>query len=173
MSHGLPGAPYSGMSRSSTAIVSGIGCGSAMPLSSALSASMMQAPPDTAATATPRAFGCGALAKNDAGVEQRLDLVDDDHAGALEGRAVRGLRAGHRAGVRHRGLRAALAGAELVHDQRLAGVVAQLGGLQESLRIGHALEQAGHRLARRVGREVGDLVGHVDVATRCRRSACG
>ena len=66
--------------------------------------------------------------------------------------------------MRHGGLRAALAGAQLVHHQRFAGFVAQRGSLQESFGVGHAFEQAGNRLAARVGGEIGDLVGHVDVA---------
>ena len=65
-SHGLRGAPKSGMALRSTRSVSGAGCGISSPSASAWSAAMMPAPPEGVTMATPRAFGCGALAKRPA-----------------------------------------------------------------------------------------------------------
>ena len=54
------------MRASSTARAGAWGWGGGTPWISALSAAMMAAPPEVAMTATPRAFGGGALAKKQA-----------------------------------------------------------------------------------------------------------
>jgi hypothetical protein len=50
-----------------------------------LSAPITAAPPEAAITATPRAFGAPAR-----GLQQRLDVVDLDETGALDGRGIGG-----------------------------------------------------------------------------------
>ncbi|MNM90972.1 hypothetical protein D3C81_1032540 [compost metagenome] len=95
---------------------------------------------------------------------QLLDGIDQHHARLAQRRAVGAVGTRHRAGVRHgrRGTRRAAC--HLVDDERLAGLRAQLRRAQDAAGVGQALEHAGDRGARRVSREVGNLVGHVDIA---------
>ncbi len=85
-------------------------------------------------------------------------------AGMAEGGAIGLVRPGERAGVRHRRLCALRPGGHLVDDQRLAAFGRERRRVQDAPRFGRALEGAGDGGAARVFGEVGDVVGHIDVA---------
>jgi hypothetical protein len=91
-----------------------------MPACSTASAAMMPGPPALVMMATRSPLGSGCMAKAMRVVEQRLEGLGADHAGAAEGRAVGDVGAGQAAGVRRGGLDAGLGDARLEHDDRLA-----------------------------------------------------
>ena len=103
------------------------------------------------------------------GLAQRLVVIHQDRAGAAEHRAIRRLRSGQRAGVRHRRRGTLFAGRHLEHDQRLVALPGTFGGDQHAFRFRHALEHAGDRRTGRIVGEIGDVVRHIDVAGIARR----
>ena len=96
------------------------------------------------------------------GLDQFIEAANADHA--LAGRdRIEGLnRAGERAGMRHRGRTAALGGAELERDHRLAGGARGLAGLAEHLGVPHAFEIDHDHADRRIGREIGHQVRRLE-----------
>ncbi len=104
------------------------------------------------------------LGEERGGLAQRLVVLHQDCAGAAEHRAIRRLRSGQRAGVRHRRRRTLLAGRHLEHDERLVALPGAFRGDQHALGLCHAFEHAGDRRARRIVREIGDVVRHIDIA---------
>ena len=109
------------------------------------------------------------LGEEGGGLAQRLVVIHQDRAGATEHRAIRRLRSGQRAGVRHRRRGTLLAGRHLEHDQRLVALPGTFGGDQHALGFRHAFEHAGDRGAGRIVGQIGDVVGHVHVAGIARR----
>ena len=118
-SHGLRGAPKSGMALRSTRSVSRRRLRHVEPQRLRMvgrhDAGAARGGDDGDARAP---SACGALANRPGGLQQRVEILHLRHAGAAEGGRPGGGAAGERAGVRHRRRRARLAAAELQHDDR-------------------------------------------------------
>ena len=96
-------------------------------------------------------------------LHQRLQPINLHHPRPREGGAIGGFGPSERSGMRHRRARAFAAGGHFIHDQRLVRFPRQLGRGDHPARIGHPLEQTGNRPAMRILRQIGNMIGDIDV----------
>ena len=104
------------------------------------------------------------------GFQQRVEILDLDHAGTLEGGRPGQRAAGERAGMRGRRRRPRIATAELQRDDRLARLACRLAQQQQPPPVAQAFDRQGHAAAFRHGELVGRQVAHIEVGgIACRR----
>ena len=107
--------------------------------------------------------------KKRGGFQQMLEIIHQYGSRPPERGPVGGVRAGERAGMRHRRRGALLARGHLEQNHRLVGPPGKIAGIQQPPRLRHALKHTGNGGAVRVFDQKADIVGHVDIdrVARC------
>ena len=117
----------------------------------------------------PLARSAARLGEEPGGLQQGVEILHLDHAGAAEGGRPGGRAAGQRAGMGDRGGRPGLAAAELEHHDRLAGAPRRLAQQRQPAAVAQALHRQRHGAAFRHGELVGGEVADIEVGGVARR----